>query len=101
MQVPFDEVYTEKKSKEVIDDIILSCGSCNLRLVHVIIVQHSDGINEIQAICPRCGERTFVKRFTGRGLIGTYDDQFELQDIKYSSDNATNSILVELKNVKK
>lgn len=101
MKATFEEVYKETELKETIDNIILSCESCNLPLVHVIIIQRSDKINEIQAICPGCGERTFVKKFKGRGFIGTYDDQFELQDIKYSSDNETNNILVELKNVKK
>lgn len=91
----------ERDKKDAIEDVIISCGSCQIDLVQFIIMQPTDEENHVQAVCPRCGDKSFLKIIKGKGYIGACRDDVEIVDIKWAAEGNINNILVELQNVKK
>lgn len=79
-------IFEDREAAEIIEDTILSCTACQIDLVQCIITKDSKRVTKVQAICPKCGDKTFIKKIKGLGYIGSCSDQYVVEDIKVIDD---------------
>ncbi len=69
-----------------LEHIILECSSCDAKLVDVWIIEETEEVHQIKAVCMDCGDGSFYKEVKGKFYIGCTSTS-RLQDIQTEDDN--------------
>lgn len=62
------DVEREKRGYEVLEDKIIKCADCGIKLVEIIMVQDSKETKRVTAECP-CGGSSFIYEVKGKTFI--------------------------------
>lgn len=65
--------------------VFLECTNCDVSLVDVWIIEETDEVHKIKAVCMECGDGSFYKEVKGKFYIGCTPNS-RLHDIKTEED---------------
>jgi len=61
---------SEGISKTIKDEFYLECSGCGEKLAHIVVTELIETETPVQALCPFCGDKSYVKQVKGLFNIG-------------------------------